>query len=106
MTRGFCALGIVAALVISSASLSAHEKYRVIGTVAKVEGTVVDVKQTKDGKTITMDMTEKTVVTRDKKKVGRAELKTGVSVVVDAVGDSVDELDIVEIRIVPPPTKK
>ena len=106
MTRRFCVLGIVAALVIGSTSLSAHEKYRVIGTVAKVEGTVVDVKQTKDGKTITMDMTEKTVVTRDKKKVGRAELKTGVSVVVDAVGDSVDELDIVEIRIVPPPTKK
>ena len=106
MTRRLCVLGIVAALVVSSTSLAAHEKYRVIGTVAKVEGTVVDVKQTKDGKTITMDMTEKTVVTRDKKKVGRAELKTGVSVVVDAVGDSLDELDIVEIRIVPPPAKK
>jgi hypothetical protein len=25
---------------------------------------------------------------------------------VDAVGDSLDELDVVEVRIVPPPTKK
>jgi len=106
MTRGFSVLGIVAALAISSTSLAAHEKYRVIGTVAKVAGTVVDVKQTKDGKTITMDMTDKTVITRDKKKVGRAELKSGVNVVVDAVGDSLDELDVVEIRIVPPPAKK
>ncbi len=106
MTRRFIVTGIVAALVVGCTSLSAHEKYRVIGTVAKVEGTVVDVKQTKDGKTITMDMTDKTVVTRDKKRVGRAELKAGVSVVVDALGDSLDELDIVEIRIVPPPSKK
>ena len=106
MTRGFSVMSIVAALVISGASLSAHDKYRIIGTVAKMSGTILDVKQTKDGKTITMDMTDKTVVTRDKKKVGRAELKTGVSVVVDALGDSLDELDVVEVRIVPPATKK
>jgi hypothetical protein len=34
------------------------------------------------------------------------ELKSGFNVVVDAIGDSLDELDIVEIRIVPPPTQK
>jgi hypothetical protein len=99
-------MGIMAALIIGGTSLSAHDKYRIVGTVAKVAGTVLDVKQTKDGKTITMDMTAKTVVTRDKKKVGRAELKTGLSVVVDALGDSLDELDVVEVRIVPPPAKK
>jgi hypothetical protein len=106
MTRRLSVMGIIAALFISGTSLSAHDKYRIVGTVAKVAGTVLDVRQTKDGKTITMDMTEKTVVTRDKKKVGRAELKTGLSVVVDALGDSLDELDAVEVRIVPPPTKK
>ena len=106
MTRGFTVMGIVAALIISGTSLSAHDKYRIIGTVAKVTGTILDVKQTKDGKTITMDMTDKTVVTRNKKKVGRAELKSGSSVVVDALGDSLDELDVVEVRIVAPPTKK
>jgi hypothetical protein len=99
-------MAIVAALLITGTSLSAHDKYRIVGTVAKANGTTLDVKQTKDGKTITMDMTDKTVVTRDKKKVGRAELKTGLNVVVDALGDSLDELDVVEVRIVPPPTKK
>jgi hypothetical protein len=106
MTRRFIVAGIIAALIIGGTSLSAHDKYRIVGTVAKVAGTVLDVKQTKDGKTITMDMTDKTVVTRDKKKVGRAELKAGLSVVVDALGDSLDELDAVEVRIVPAPTKK
>jgi hypothetical protein len=106
MRHGFGVMAIVAALMISGTTLSAHDKYRIVGTVAKVAGTVLDVTQTKDGKTITMDMTEKTVVTRDKKNVGRAELKTGLNVVVDALGDSLDELDVVEVRIVPPPTKK
>jgi len=106
MKRTFRVMGIVVALIISGLSLAAHDKYRIIGTVAKVTEKLVDVTQTKDGKTITMDMTDKTVVTRDKKKVGRADLKTGLSVVVDALGDSLDELDVVEIRIVPPPTKK
>jgi hypothetical protein len=106
MTRRLIVMGVIAALLIGGITVSAHDKYRIVGTVAKVAGTVLDVKQTKDGKTITMDMTEKTVVTRDKKKVGRAELKPGLSVVVDALGDSLDELDAVEVRIVPPPTKK
>jgi hypothetical protein len=106
MTRRVTMMGIVAALIISGTSLFAHDDYRIIGTVSKVTATLLDVKQTKDGKTITMDITKKTVVTRDKKKVGQAELKTGLSVVVDAVGDSLDELDAVEIKIVPPPTKK
>ncbi|MDQ3213100.1 MAG: hypothetical protein M3Q85_10545 [Acidobacteriota bacterium] len=106
MKRTFRVMGIVVALIISGLSLAAHDKYRIIGTVAKVTEKLVDVTQTKDGKTITMDMTDKTVVTRDKKKVGRADLKTGLSVVVDALGDSLDELDVVEIRIVPPSTKK
>lgn len=106
MRRTFKVMGIVAALMIGGVSLSAHAKYRIIGTVAKVTEKLVDVTQTKDGRMITMDLTDKTVVTRDKKKVGRAELKTGLSVVVDALGDSLDELDVVEVRIVPPPTRK
>jgi hypothetical protein len=49
---------------------------------------------------------EATVVTRDKKKVGATELKVGLSVVVDANGDSLEDLVVLEVRIVPSPTKK
>ena len=48
---------------------------------------------------------EKSTVTRDKKKVPVSDLKPGTHVVVDARGDSLLELDIVEVRIVPPPKK-
>jgi hypothetical protein len=53
-----------------------------------------------------MDITKETVVTRDKKKVPVAELKAGLNVVVDARGDSLEELEVVSIRIVPPPAKR
>ena len=104
MTR-FTVAGVVAALILSVASLSAHDNYRIIGTVVKLAGTTLDVKQTKDGKVISMDMTKTSRVTRDKKKVNVAEIKPGASVVVDARGDSIFELDVVEVRIVPAPKK-
>lgn len=93
--------GVLAALVLSVGSLSAHDNYRIIGTVVKLAGTTLEVKQTKDGKTVEMEMTKTSRVTRDKKKVTTAELKAGINVVVDARGDSILDLDVVEIRIVP-----
>ena len=94
-----------AALLVFAAGTSAHENYRIIGTVAKLAKDTVDVKQTKDGKVITMDWTEKSKVTRDKKDVPRTEIKVGANVVVDAHGDSLDELEVVELRLVPKPAK-
>jgi hypothetical protein len=93
-------------VMLGSAALRAHDNYRIIGTVTKVTATELTVKQTKDGKTITMDFTEKTVVTRDKKTVQRSEIKNGASVVVDAHGDSLEFLEVVAVRIVPAPAKK
>jgi hypothetical protein len=98
--------GIVAALVLGVASLSAHDNYRIIGTVVKLAGTTLDVKQSKDGQTVSMEMTKTSRVTRDKKKVATTELKAGIHVVVDARGDTILDLDIVEVRIVPAPAKK
>jgi hypothetical protein len=105
MIRVSTIVGICAALILSVASLSAHDNYRIIGTVVKLAGTTLDVKQTKDGKTISMEMTKTSRVTRDKKKVAVAEIKPGASVVVDARGDSILDLDVVEVRIVPAPKK-
>lgn len=94
--------GVLAALMLSVASLSAHDSYRIIGTVVKLSGTTLEVKQSKDGKTVAMEMTKTSRVTRDKKKVAAAELKAGTNVVVDARGDTILDLDVVEVRIVPP----
>ena len=106
MTRRLVTIIALAALLISMASLSAHDDYRIIGTIAKVTAKTLDVKQTKDGKTISMTRDEATLVTRDKKTVSATELKTRLSVVVDARGDSLDDLLVLEVRIVPPPAKK
>jgi len=93
-------------LVASVSPLSPHDNYRIIGTVLKVSSTTLDVKQTKDGKTISMEFTKTSRVIRDKKKVNVTELKSGTNVVVDGRGDSLLDLDIVEVRIVPAPAKK
>jgi hypothetical protein len=99
-------LGICAALLVTVAMLSAHEDYRIVGTVAQVTAKSLDVKQAKDGKIISMKMDNETIVTRDKKKVNRAEVKVGLSVVVDARGDSLKDLLVLEVRLVPAPTTK
>ena len=97
---------VLAALMFGAASVSAHDNYRIIGTVVKLAGTTLDVKQTKDGKTVSMEMTKTSRVTRDKKKVNVTEIKAGAHVVVDARGDSILDLDVVEVRLVPAPARK
>lgn len=106
MTRRLMIAGMLAVLMAAAAEAAAHEDYRVIGTITKVTAKTLDVKQTKDGKTISMDMDEATLVTRDRKKMSATELKPGLSVVVDARGDSLEELLVLEVRIVPAATQK
>ena len=79
---------------------------RIIGTLTKIEGNSIAVKQTKDGKVIAADIDSQTVVTRDKKKLDRSALKVGLNVVVDATGDDLDDLLVLEIRLVSPPKGK
>jgi len=79
----------------------AHDDFRVIGTITKLEKSTIDVKS-KDAKITSIKMDKQTQVTRDKQKVAPAELKVGQSVVVDAYGDSEADLLALEIRIVPP----
>jgi hypothetical protein len=104
MKRLVILIGIVA-MVLGVSPAWAHDDYRIIGTVLKVSVGKLDVKQTKDGKTVSMNTDAATIVTRDKKKVSSAELKTGTNVVVDAQGDSLQDLVVLEVRIVPPAAK-
>jgi hypothetical protein len=63
----------------------AHEAFRVVGTLAKVQGTKLGVKLTV-GRTVWMELTKSTVILKDKTKVPASALKEGLSVVVDALG--------------------
>ena len=105
MTRRLAlTIGIVA-ILLSVAPLSAHDDFRIIGTVLKVSDGKLDIKQTKTGKTFSMKTNQATVITRDKKKVTASDLKAGTNVVVDATGDSAEDLLVLEVMIVPVPAK-
>jgi hypothetical protein len=94
-------IAVFAMFALGSASTSAHDEFRIIGTVARHENSTLQVKN-REGKTISVRLDKQTVITRDKKKVPPAELRTGLSVVVDAYGDTEDDSLALEIRIVPP----
>jgi len=97
---------VVLLLALTSATF-AHDEFRFIGTVTKIDtarGRVtMKVIENKKEETIEIALTPKTEITRDKKRVARSELKAGLYLVVDALGDDYDSLEAVEIRIVPPP---
>ena len=94
--RGFAAAA--ALLLLGTLPFSAHEKFRIVGTVVKVQATQLDVKAA-DGQTYEIDMDAKTRVTRNKKNAALSELKAGRSVVVDALGHDMFDLVAVEIQL-------
>lgn len=100
MTRRTSIVTALALVFSASTPLSAHDDYRVIGIVTKVQASKLDVKS-KVGKSYSIKLNKETFINRDKKKLGASELKTGQSVVVDATGDSEDDLLALEVRIVP-----
>ena len=96
---GFTLLTVL--MTIATAPLSAaHDEFRIIGTVTKITAKEISVKQ-KDGKIVEMDIDKQTKFTRDKKPVASSEVKVGGSVVVDALGDSILDLTVLEVRLVP-----
>jgi hypothetical protein len=81
-----------------SASVSAHEKIKIVGTIVKVQATQLDVKAV-DGATYEIDMNESTQVMRGIKKVSRSELQAGQRVVVDALGHDMFDLEAVLVTL-------
>jgi len=94
-------LAVLATLVLAAASAFAHDDFRIIGTVVKSADATLTVK-TREGKTLSVRLDKQTEISRDKKKVDASALKAGLSVVVDAYGDTADDSLALEIRIVPP----
>jgi hypothetical protein len=89
------------AVLLGSVSLRAHDSFRIIGNITSLTDTELSVKN-KDNKTFVIARNKSTQVWRGKKKVPAAELKVGISVVVDAMGDSALDLEAQDITIVPP----
>ncbi len=100
MMKSLMTIVVAAAVVLGAAEAFAHENFRVIGTLTKYQDSRVDVKN-REGRTISIKLDKQTEVTQDKKRVAATELKVGRSVVVDAYGDTEDDLLALEIRIVP-----
>lgn len=77
------AVALAGALALPAA-VSAHEGHvhKVLGTIASVQATQLDVKTT-DGKIVTIVFDAKTPVTRGKAKLDAAALKTGDRISVD-----------------------
>jgi hypothetical protein len=95
-------------IIVSAPQLSAHDEFRIIGTLTRVTSSEMDVKQ-KDNQTVSIKLDKQTLITRDKKTVKASELKKGQSVVVDALGDDLTDVLALEVRIVPtlnPPAPK
>lgn len=95
-------LGLVVLIAaIGTNRVLAHEHFRVIGAITKLDPKQFEVKE-KTGKLWTIYVDKKTKVSRDNKPVALAALKVGQSVVVDAYGDDESDLLALDVRIVPP----
>jgi hypothetical protein len=95
----------IAIALAGAAQLSAHDDYRIVGTITNVQPSKLGVKS-RGGRDYAIEMSKGTVVNRDKTKAAVTDLKVGQSVVVDATGDTEDDLLALKIRIVPPIAKK
>ena len=94
-------ISTILAVLLGAVALRAHDSFRIIGNITALTDTELSVKN-KDNRTFTIAFSKTTDVWRGKKKVPATELKVGLSVVVDAMGDSALDLEAQKITIVPP----
>jgi hypothetical protein len=100
MTRYFTIL-LILMLCAVGIQLSAHDDFRIIGTLEKHQNSTIAVKKN-TGQTVSIRIDKQTAITQDNKNVDATALKVGQSLVVDAYGDREDDSLAVTIRIVPP----
>ena len=112
MTRRTFATALLSLWVVTTAPLAAHEMFRFVGTITKLvkveakrDVMTVTFKEKQEERTVDIVIIAGTEVTRDGKPVPKSDLKVGMSIVVDALGDDESNLDAWEIKIVPAPSK-
>jgi len=90
----------VVLVVLAMGLASAHEKFKIVGSVAGLKTDEIAVKAI-DGATYEIDMNEATVVTdKNHRKLDRAKLVVGEKVVVMALGHDMFDLEAFEIQLV------
>ncbi len=91
-------VGVLISLL--GASLVAHEKFKIVGSVVGLKKDEIAVKAI-DGATYEIDMDGGAVVTdKNHKKIDRSHLRVGASVVVLAFGHDMFDLQAFEIQLV------
>jgi hypothetical protein len=100
--RWITSVAIVAVLLLLQCGLSAHP-LNVTGTIIERHDAQLVVK-TNDGYLISFTLDSSTVIQRGETKVDVTELKTGLSVVVDAL-DDVEPIVASQVTIVPSTTR-
>ena len=89
----------VALVAVMSTVLIAHEKFKIVGTVAALKTDEIAVKAI-DGATYEIDFTDTAVVTdKNHKKIDRAKLRVGEKVVVLALGHDQFDLEAYEVQL-------
>ena len=97
-------------LMFGGTGLSAHERFRFVGTVVRMD-TATKLLIIKTGRKehppeLEIGITDKTRIEKDGKKILSSALKPGQYVVVDALGDDLLGTDATLIKLVPAPAKK
>ena len=93
-------IATAAIICLCVAGAFAHEKFKIVGSVAGLKKDEIAVKSI-DGATYEIDMNDKTVVTdKNHKKIDHAKLMVGASVVVLALGHDMFDLEAFEIQLV------
>ena len=91
---------IAVALVAVVVLVGAHEKFKIVGTVAALKKDEIAVKSI-DGATYEIDFIDSAVVTdKNHKKIDRAKVKVGVKVFVLALGHVIFDLEAFEVQLV------
>jgi hypothetical protein len=103
MMRRITSLAVLAVLLLGTAPITAHEQFRIVGTVVKFKDLLLEVKS-RTGEPFAIKLQESTLVQREKKRVPQTELRAGRSVVVDIMADSLYDEDpfVVSVTLVPP----
>src|SRR6186713_1291237 len=93
-------IATAAIICLCVAGAMAHEKFKIVGSVAGLKKDEIAVKAI-DGATYEIDMDDGAVITdRNHRKIDRSNLTVGANVVVLALGHDMFDLEAFEIQLV------
>ena len=109
-TRRVITAAALTLLMFGAPALSAHERFRFVGTVVRMDTAkkllIVKTGRKEHPPELEIGITDKTRIEKDGRKLPVSELKSGRYVVVDALGDDLFSTDATLVKIVPAPAKK